>query len=223
MALNKTDWIWIDPGGFSTTVHAFIRKSDRYLPPIILLYLLYSSHCFSSVTRFRVMAGQRCFSNSLLMRYFPDVVTVGKGRWRVGGWGLLKQMRLFFRRHRGTIPSTSRSRLIWSGSGFKYSSMTPGAPWCTGGGGGWWWWRQPASLASVTENTLFPTLAPGTQAGKRRNKRHVSIGRKSPRGVQTGDISQPSRTSLPPLPLHYRRRQSCWNLHINLQGCFAAN
>lgn len=54
--------------------------------------------------------------------------------------------------------------------------MTPGAPRCTGSEG-MKQRRVPAapSLASVTENTVFPTLAPGSQAEKRRNKCDVRL------------------------------------------------
>lgn len=54
--------------------------------------------------------------------------------------------------------------------------MTPGAPLCTGSER-MEQRRVPTAplLAAVTENTVFPTLAPGCQAGKWKNKRNVRL------------------------------------------------
>ncbi len=96
--------------------------------------------------------------------------------------------------------------------------MTPGAPLCTGSEC-MEQWRVPATplLAAVTENTVFPTLAPGSQAGEWRNKRNIRCELcwgKIPVASEQVTFLNPLNIFFPDLSCH---------LHVNLQSCFTAN
>lgn len=80
--------------------------------------------------------------------------------------------------------------------------MTPGAPPCTGSERAEQR-RVPTAplLAAVTENTVFPTLAPGSQAGKWRNKRNIQLelrGGKIPVASEQVTFLNPLNISPPP-------------------------